>query len=86
MSLGIYPETVKYYDQLADSDIKILHMYSWFENLSKHKFSKMGSHTCPMEQTISMVFSESVISVFPAMRNLKNFTRSDGKASSYDMI
>ena len=27
MSLGIYPETVKYYDQLADSDIKILHMY-----------------------------------------------------------
>ena len=39
-----------------------------------------------MEQTISMVFSESVISVFPAMRNLKNFTRSDRKASSYDMI
>ena len=46
----------------------------------------MGSHTCPVEQTISMVFSESVISVFPAMRNLKNFTRSDEKASSYDMI
>ena len=33
-----------------------------------------------------MVFSESVMSVSPAMKNLKNFTRSNGKASLYDLI
>ena len=86
MSLGIYLETVKYYDQLVDSDIKICICTVGLKTFKKHEFSKMESHTYPMELTISMVFSESMISVSPAMRNLKNFTRSDGEASSYDMI